>query len=56
MTKGEIRKARKQARNDETSVEFENGRPVMVRPRTESQERKHESNMNKWARKFAEWD
>ena len=54
MTKSELRKLRKQARADGQVVEFENGRPVMVTPRTAKQERQHAVRMHRWAKRYDE--
>jgi hypothetical protein len=53
MTKGELRKARKQAKENgqNWNIELdENGHPQQVRERTKAQERKHQDAMYRWAR------
>lgn len=54
MTRGEVRKARKAAREagESWAVEHEDGRTVVVRTRTEREERAHERRMDRWARRI----
>ena len=57
MTKGAIRKARKEAQAAGQSWNIEtgsNGQPEIVRERTTGQERKHAIRMEKWARRHYE--
>jgi hypothetical protein len=55
MTKGEIRKTRKAARERGESWSAgrsESGSLEVVRERTSQQERKHERSMERWARRM----
>lgn len=57
MTKGELRKARKQARAEGRAWNIESsasGGLEIVRERTEAEERKHERAMNRWACRYDE--
>jgi hypothetical protein len=56
MSKGEIRKLRKEARESGTNLEFENGRPVFVRPRTRREETRHQERMVRVAKLVYDYD
>ena len=54
MTKSEMRKIRKDARESGKVVEFEDGRLELVTPRTQHEEAAHQRAMAKWARRYDE--
>lgn len=53
MTKGEIRKARKEGSWQASSIELDaNGQPEMVRTRTRREEARHAHAMDRWACRY----